>query len=544
MGLRETNLDKLSQTEFDVLIVGGGINGAVSAASLAAKGAKVALIDRGDFAGFTSSNSSNLAWGGIKYLESHEYLLVNELCKSRNHLMESYPSTVQEIRFLTSIQKGFRFHPWFIYLGTLLYWVLGRFRTRPPVLQSSAQLKHSEDIINTESVAGGFEYSDCYLFDNDARFVFNFIRSAMNHGCVAANYVESVSSEYKGQGWLTQVQDKVSGELFPIRSKVFINACGPYVDQLNNQLNVDTSHHHAFSKGIHLIVDRLTEEKKVLAFFADDGRLFFVIPMGPKTCIGTTDTPSKNPEAKVTVEDRRFVLDNVNRMLDLKLPLTENDVIAERCGVRPLAVKGDSGDQEWLQMSRKHAIDVDAPRRQLSIFGGKLTDCLNVGDEVSELVAAFDIELPYAGVRWYGEPSSDVRDDFFHQAKLMGLDAMTPSTSSEVLSQRFWRRYGVDAVNMLERIRENPCQSELLIEHSEYLRCEIEHAARKEMIVKLEDFLRRRSKISLVVRKDDLIHAPGLKEACAILFGDAAEEKYQEYIDSLEDQTAEALEQD
>ena len=544
MGLRETNLDKLAQTEFDVLIVGGGINGAVSAASLAAKGAKVALIDRGDFAGFTSSNSSNLAWGGIKYLESHEYLLVNELCKSRNHLMESYPSTVQEIRFLTSIQKGFRFHPWFIYLGTLLYWVLGRFQTRPPVLQSAAQLKRSEAIINTKSVAGGFEYSDCYLFDNDARFVFNFIRSAMNHGCVAANYVESVSSEFDGQGWVTQVQDKVSGELFPIRSKVFINACGPYVDKLNDQLDVDTSHHHAFSKGIHLIVDRLTDEKKVLAFFADDGRLFFVIPMGPKTCIGTTDTPSQKPETQVTPADRRFVLDNVNRMLDLKQPLSESDVIAERCGVRPLAVKGESGDQEWLQLSRKHAIDVDAARRQLSIFGGKLTDCLNVGDEVSELVTAFDIDLPYADVRWYGEASSDVRDDFFHQAKLMGLDAMTPSTSSEVLSQRFWRRYGVDAVNMLERIRENPCQSELLIEHSEYLRCEIEHAARKEMIVKLEDFLRRRSKISLVVRKDDLIQAPGLKEACAILFGDAAEEKYQEYIDSLEDQTSEAFEQD
>ena len=102
-----------------MLILGGGINGAVSAASLAAKGVKVALIDKGDFAGFTSSNSSNLAWGGIKYLESYEYLLVNKLCKSRNHLMRSYPSTVKEVRFLTSIQKGFRFPPFFIYMGTV-----------------------------------------------------------------------------------------------------------------------------------------------------------------------------------------------------------------------------------------------------------------------------------------------------------------------------------------------------------------------------------------------------------------------------------------
>ena len=95
MGLRDSNLKRLAEQEFDVLVIGGGINGAVSAASLAARGVKVALVDRGDFAGETSSNSSNLAWGGIKYLESHEYLLVNKLCQSRNHLMRSYPSTVK-----------------------------------------------------------------------------------------------------------------------------------------------------------------------------------------------------------------------------------------------------------------------------------------------------------------------------------------------------------------------------------------------------------------------------------------------------------------
>ncbi|MGH1370435.1 MAG: FAD-dependent oxidoreductase [Cellvibrionaceae bacterium] len=532
MGLRETNLDKLEQSEFDVLIVGGGINGAVSAASLSAKGVKVALIDRGDFAGFTSSNSSNLAWGGIKYLESHEYLLVNELCKSRNHLMESYPSTVQEIRFLTSIQQGFRFHPWFIYLGTLLYWVLGRFRTRPPLLKSATKLKSTESIINVETVAGGFEYSDCYLFDNDARFVFNFIRSSIDRGCVAVNYAESVSSNFSQDEWRTEVVDQVSQRAITVKSKVVINACGPYVDEVNRKININTDHHHAFSKGIHLIVDRLTEEKKVLAFFADDGRLFFVIPMGPKTCIGTTDTPSDDPRSFVTEEDRQFVLDNVNRMLDLEQPLTADDIISERCGVRPLAVKGQS-DQEWMQMSRKHALDVDADKNHISVFGGKLTDCLNVGDEVCDLVQTLGVDIPLPETKWYGESSADVRQEFFHQAALMGLDELTPATSSEVLSQRFWRRYGSDAVNMLERIRENPRQSELLIEHSEYLRCEIEHAARKEMIVKLEDFLRRRSKISLVVRQQDLLAAPGLKEACQILFGDEADVKFKEYVDSL-----------
>lgn len=540
--LRKSNIEKLPKETFDVLIVGGGINGAVSAAALAAKGVKVALIDKGDFAGFTSSNSSNLAWGGIKYLESHEYGLVNKLCKSRNHLMRSYPSTVKEIRFFTSIQQGFRFHPLFIFLGTILYWLMGRFFTQPPRYLSKTQIKQEENVVNTDSVNGGFEYSDCYLHDNDARFVFNFIRSSMSYGCIAANYVGLEKSERKDGLWVSDVKDELTGEKLTIRSKVFINAAGPFVDVINDVNLQKTDHHHVFSKGIHLIVDRVTDSNRVLTFFADDGRLFFVIPMGPKTCIGTTDTQVEKPQSYVTPEDRAFVLSNVNQLLDLPNPLTESDIIAERCGVRPLAIKGAGGKADWVKLSRKHAIDKDEDKNYLSIFGGKLTDCINVGDEVSELVAGFGIRLPYPQQRWYGEPDDSVKREFMHRAKLMGLDDMTPETSSEPLSQRFWRRYGRNAINMLEQIRENPRMGELLIENSEYLRVEIQHAADREMVTKLEDFLRRRSKISLVVRTQDILSAPGLKEACDILFGQEAEAKLQEYVDSLSDKELQSKE--
>jgi glycerol-3-phosphate dehydrogenase len=530
--LRKSNISKLPHGTYDVLIVGGGINGAVSAAALAAKGVKVALIDKGDFAGFTSSNSSNLAWGGIKYLESYEYGLVNKLCLSRNHLMRSYPSTVKEIRFLTSIQKGFRFPPLFVYMGTLLYWMMGRFFTKMPNYLSGGKIKSMENVINTENVIGGFEYSDAYLYDNDARFVFNFIRSSMSYGCIAANYVESLGSTRSDDTWVTKTKDCISGQEFEIRSKVLINAAGPFVDPLNMVNNEKTEHHHVFSKGIHLIVDRVTPSNKVLTFFADDGRLFFVIPMGPKTCIGTTDTQVESPITHVTEKDRQFVLDNVNKLLALDKPLSKKDIISERCGVRPLAIKGSGGKADWVQLSRKHAIDKHKQHNYLSIFGGKLTDCINVGDEVAGIIESFGIDLPYSHFKWYGEPDDTVRDEFFHRAKLMGLDALTPVTSSEPLTSRFWRRYGRNAINMLERIRENPQMAELLIENSEYLRVEIEHAAEREMVTKLEDFLRRRSKISLVVRDKDIIEAPGLKEACEILFGDDAQAKLQEYIDS------------
>lgn len=194
MNLRESNIEKLKKRHFDVIVIGGGINGAVSAAALSGKGAKVALIDKGDFASFTSQESSNLAWGGIKYLETLEFGLVRKLCMSRNHLIRSYPSTVQEIRFFTTIEKGFRFPVWFIWLGTWFYWLIGNFFTRTPRYLTKRKINKLEPNINTANAAGGFEYSDAYLHDNDARFVFGFVRQAMNNGCIAANYVAATSA--------------------------------------------------------------------------------------------------------------------------------------------------------------------------------------------------------------------------------------------------------------------------------------------------------------------------------------------------------------
>jgi glycerol-3-phosphate dehydrogenase len=536
ISLRDTNVGKLRDQEFDVLIIGGGINGAVSAAALAGRGVKVALIDRGDFAGGVSSNSSNLAWGGIKYLESHEYLLVNKLCQSRNELMRAYPSTVKEIRFFTTIQRGFRFGSFFVYLGSVLYWLMGRCVTRPPRYLTARYIEEQEPEINTSQAVGGLEYSDCYLYDNDSRFVFNFIRKSLNYGCIAANYVASEGAHFEGGRWLTRVRDLEGGDCFTVRSQVLVNACGPYADAHNRLTGIRTAHRHLFSKGIHLIVDQITDNRRVLTFFASDGRLFFLIPMGPKTCIGTTDTEVDSPEVAVTDEDRDFVLANANALLDLERPLTRADIIAERVGVRPLAVAGEGGSADWVQLSRKHEIESDAERPHLTIFGGKLTDCLNVGEEISQRVEHLGVDVPLPQGRWYGEPGAELREEFMLQARLMDLDALTDPSSSEPLSERFWRRYGEAAFGLLETIREDPRDAQLLIRRAEYTRCEIELAARREMIVRLEDFMRRRSKIELVVRREEYVDAPGLRAACEILFGENAERKLAEYLAQLDDE--------
>lgn len=532
MQLRRTNLQKLRQGIYDVVILGGGINGAVSAAALTARGAKVALIDRGDFGGLTSQESSNLAWGGIKYLESFEFGLVRKLCMARNKLIRSYPSTVQEIRFYTAHPEHFRHGRWKLIMGTWLYWFLGNCFTRTPRLLSKATMAREEPLINLDGCDGGFEYSDAFLHDNDTRFTFNFVRSALNYGCVAANYVESLGGSRDADGlWNIRARDVLNpGQEFTIRARVLVNACGPYVDTHNELTAQKTSHHHVLSKGIHIIVNRLSPHRRVLTFFADDGRLFFVIPMGPRTCIGTTDTRVDSPVVQVTPEDRKFVLDNINRRIHLDRPLTEDDIIAERVGVRPLVVESSgAGGRDWMQLSRKHAVDVNEADKHISIFGGKLTDCLNVGDEITAAVRHLGVDIPYPKRRWYGEPSREVRDEFFHQARLMNLDAMTPPTSSERLSLRLWRRYGAEAFVLIENIRAEPRMAELLMEGAEYLRCEIEQAARREMVTKLDDFMRRRSKITLVVHPDVVRRATGLREVCRILFGGEADAKLEEY---------------
>ena len=535
MKLRDSNIEKLEDGCFDALIVGGGINGAVAAAALSGKGAKVALIEQRDFAGFTSQQSSNLAWGGIKYMESREFGLVRNLCKSRNQLIENYPSRVEEIRFYSTIEKGFRFHPLFIWLGTWVYWLIGNGFTKPPRWLPRKTVNAEEPVVNTDNFYGGFEYSDAYLHDNDARFVFQFVRSAMDRGCIAANYMASTGARRDAGEWLTRARDVISGKELEIRSKVLINAAGPFVDDHNTLTGEETEHRHLFSKGIHLIVPRVTPNHRILTFFADDGRLFFVIPMGVRTCVGTTDTRVDSPFSEVTEEDRQFVLDNINKRLNLKKPLSTADIIAERCGVRPLVVKasGNGGEQDWLQMSRKHEIDVNKATAHLSIFGGKLTDCVNVGDEVSFIVAGMGVQLNYPDYKWYGEPHSSVRREYMHQARLMNLDSYTSPESIETLSSRLWRRYDQQAFELLADIREDPRQADVLIKGTDYIRCEIRLAKQQEMITKLEDFLRRRSKIALVVRKENIQHAQGLMEACVILFGDQAKEKYDEYFQSV-----------
>lgn len=537
MTLREASIDRISGSLFDVLVVGGGINGAVSAAALAGRGASVALIDRGDFGGFTSQESSNLVWGGFKYLENYELPLVFGLCRSRNRLMKAYPDNIKEIGFLASLDHSAPYRPWFAGLGATAYWGIGLFGTGRPHVFDAEEVKAQEPVVDTTTVRGAVQYQDAYLVDNDSRFVFSFVRSAIEAGAAAANYVELVAAERDGDRWVCRLRDTDSGAELTTSARVLVNAAGPFVDDLNASWGLTTEHRIVYSKGIHLIVPRLTTHRhdRVLAFFDDTQRLFYVIPMGQRSVIGTTDTRIDTPFTHVTDEDRDFLLGQINARLDLPQPLTRDDVIAERSGVRPLVVRTGSGDQtdaDWTSLSRKHEIEVDRARGVVTVFGGKLTDCLNVGEEVAADVEALGIPLEKDLRNWYGEPAAATRKEFYRQARLMRLDRLRTKPGAEPLSDRLWRRYGRRAFELLEAIRADPTMGEDVMGSADYLRAELYTAAEHEMVVTLDDFMRRRSKIDLVVRDDDIIGSPGLREVAEILFGDDADRRLADYIAS------------
>lgn len=515
--LRHENLNSLDGGHFDVFVIGGGINGAVSAASLADRGLSVGLAERGDFASVTSQESSNLVWGGFKYLQNYELPLVFKLCRSRNKLMRAYPTNVAEVGFLATLDRSAPFPSWLAALGSVGYWGIGAFFTRRPSFYRPAALEKIEPVINTEGANAAIDYADAYLKENDARFVWSFIRSALDSGAAAANYLSVDRAEYTAgdRRWSIHLTDRVSGRQFAATASALVNAAGPFVDGVNDQLGVSTEHKIVYSKGIHLVVPKITESERVLAFFDDTQRLFYVIPMANRSVIGTTDTRTTEPQEPVTDEDREFLLAQINARLDLERPLQKDDIIAERSGVRPLVVSAGNethGESDWTSLSRKHEIEIDNGRNVISIFGGKLTDCLNIGDEVADAAKDLGLSVEAENGDWYGEPPKAARERFYTRAASVGLDRAPDVERAETMAEVLWRRHGEAAHAVIDAIGTDPSLADPVLADSDVLRAELPLFAQREMIVSLEDFLRRRTKIALIRSEEDLATDPGMAE--------------------------------
>lgn len=518
---RETAIERISGAELDVLVVGGGFNGAVSAMGLAAHGASVAMVDRADFGSGTSQESSNMVWGGFKYLEGYEVRLVIGLCRSRNRLASAYPSRIAEARFFAALERSSPHPPWFAALGAAAYWALGGFHTAAPRHHRRRRIAALEPAIDVREVRGGIEYSDYLLLDNDARFVSEMALDAAEHGAAIANYLEVVAAERVAGRWSVELRDTTTGARIETSARVLVNAAGPRVPHLGEAVESPPHRRIVLSKGIHLVVPQITGSGRVLAFYDDERRLFYVLPMGHRSVVGTTDTRVDDPAVAVTDSERAFVLDQVNKRLALDTPLGLDDVIAERCGVRSLVLEGneEAGDRDWTELSRRHAVELDRDRAVVSVLGGKLSDCLNVGDEVLDAVRECGIGLTERTTRWFGEPDAAERERFLLRAGHAGLASPPRFDRARSTAELLWRRYGRRGHEVVELIEGDGSLGEPMMELADYSRAEVLVMAADERIVTVEDFLRRRTALAQLNRADHLRADPGVAEALEMLVG-------------------------
>lgn len=493
------NLADIEQRKFDVAIIGSGINGAVSAAALSATGLSVLLLDERDFAGFTSQESSNMVWGGIKYLQTLEFGLVRSLCKSRARLFKNFPDQIREIGFFASLDSNAPTKPLFIYAGALLYWAIGGFSTQAPKYYSRKEAKLFEPALATDK-SPAVKYFDGILVDNDSRFVWNFVKTAKSHGAVVRNYTRASNVRRAQTGWQIDLHSSLSTEArregVSVLAKVLINAGGPFADQINQSAKNPTKSHIALSKGIHLVVPKITSDDRVLAFWDEEGRLFYVLPMGDRSVIGTTDTRVENPHTDVNNHDRDFVLAQINRLLALPQPLTRADIIAERSGVRPLVIKpnktaAQAKEIDWHKLSREHVIETNPNNFAISILGGKLTDCLNVGEEIVDAVREL-INVPTLPKSWFGAGSQRTNSQVLKAAK----NQYGPRASE--IAAAVLRRHGRAAEHIAKAWQQDAISAEEVFLGSAVTFAELEHILQNEMIVTRQDALRRRLPLALV----------------------------------------------
>lgn len=489
---REQTLAGLTE-EIDAVVIGGGINGAVSTAALAAHGVKVALIEANDFAGMTSQESSNMIWGGIKYLQDYEFSLVWSLCRSRNELLQKYPNRVQEIPFFAVIGPTTPFSKFLGYLGSIAYWFFGKFKTDRPKKFNNQAIKELNPKLNLNSVKGAIQYNDAILLDNDARFVYEFVKTASTLGAKVLNYANVIDAKPTLTGWAVTVEDKLTKNKIEIKSKALINATGPYARTISDKLNIPTENRIVISKGVHLIVPKIETNNKVYSFFDDKGRLFYVLPMHDRTVIGTTDTPAADASVTVTDEDRDFLLSQVNRCLNLAAPITKSDIIAERCGVRPLVVTNAAtlDKIDWISLSRKHVVELNQQLKSISIFGGKLTDCINVGHEVVDHIKKLGISIKDPA-SWIGEASPNIPEDFINEVSKFHPD-YTNAIASEL-----WRRHGEQSRLILDIWQEDIASAELAFPGLYFTFGELSYIAKNEHVVNADDLLRRRTPLALL----------------------------------------------
>ncbi len=492
--------ERLASETFDVLVIGGGITGVGVALDAAARGLKVALVDRRDFGSGTSSWSTKLVHGGIRYVPQRDFALVREALHERGRLLRLAPHLVRPLAFLLPLYDFNRYPlglPWLpkpyplrrlaMRIGLTLYDVLaGSLNIARHRGVSAEELARTAPRVRRDGLIACYEYWDAQT--DDTRLVLTVALTAAAHGAVLLNYCgvtgfERVNGRLAG----ASVRDELDGTELVVRARVFVNATGIYGEELERMAGVGPAVQIAPSKGVHLVLPREAVPlagKAVVLPETRDRRLLFLVPYGSRVVFGTTDTGSGPLEEPLPDDaDIDYLLEEAN--VYLTEPLSRADVVSAYAGYRPLIRRGDAAST--ARLSRSHEL-IDHPEGMVSILGGKLTTYRQMAEETVDCVLRHlgrsarpvSRELPLLGATGFAETPQRVA----RLAEELGVVESLPT---------LLQAYGSTVDTVLQEIAEQPELAEPLVPGLPYLTVQVAHACRYELAQTLTDVFERRT---------------------------------------------------
>jgi glycerol-3-phosphate dehydrogenase len=486
------NVDAFRAQRFDLLILGGGITGAGVALDAVLNGWRVALIDKADFASATSSASSKLVHGGLRYLEHGDLRLVYEALHERRRLVQNAPHLVRPLRFIIPFYQGARVPPWKYRVGLTLYdllaWSSNLRRSRPLSLR---RLEREAPGLRTSELEGGAEYADAQM--DDARLCLEVVQTADRAGACVANYLEAVAFEQAG-GQVTGVRavDRVGGGELVIRARLVLNATGPAVDEVCRLAGDQSGPHLQPTKGVHVIAPSQGFKAAFLLLHPADGRVFFVIPWATKTLIGTTDTLFEEGKdtLDVTPSDVDYLLAGYNHYFTP--PLQAGDLLGSFVGLRPL-IRARPGDPSSL--SRELRV-FTLPSGLVSVAGGKYTTYRRMAEVIAETLAprlgrrhrSRTRDLPLDGAP--RTPWADFKPSAV--SRLKGRHGL-----SEAAARHLVHRYGRHADDVAAYLAADRALAEPVVPGEPDLRVEFLYQRDQEMALYPADYLLRRTRLGL-----------------------------------------------
>ena len=484
--------EKLKSGKFDLLVIGGGVTGAGIALDAASRGMKVALVEKRDFATGTSSKSTKLIHGGLRYLKQFEFGLVGEVGRERAIVHKLAPHLVIAEKMLLPIIEGGTFGKLATSIGLWVYDFLAGVESEDKRrMLTRKQVKALEPLLRTEDLLGGGLYAE-YRTD-DSRLTIELIKAAIRYGAVCLNYLETESFEYKnGKITAAKCRDKFTGEEFSISAKFIVSAAGPWVDKLRKKDNSLKGKRLFLSKGAHIVVaHELLPLRHSVYFDVPDGRMLFAIPRHRTTYIGTTDTPFEGDPNHVFADtnDVEYLLNGANGIFP-GANLTKNDVESTWAGLRPLIFEEGKSASE---MSRKDEI-FESESGLISIAGGKLTGYRKMAERIVKLVSKKSVA---AGGKNYGPCKTATLplnlNPFKNEREVAEFQQIIARRVEEMNLPGHYTPYLVENYGETARIIIVKASALELEPEIAVMKTELAYCLAKEMVMKPADFFERRT---------------------------------------------------